>query len=279
MGRGATTPFLDKVAIVTGGASGIGRALCEELARSGAMVIVADIDGGGAERVAAGIVASGGRARAARVDVSQAEEIRELVDATTRDHGRLDFMFNNAGVGFWGEVRDTTLEQWRRVIDINLWGVVYGSTAAYAVMARQGFGHIVNTASLAGLISVPTVTPYATAKHAVVGFSTSLRAEAADLGVRVSVVCPGPVRTRFHESLALTDMTRDGPGYPAHALDAGKAAEIILRDVARNRAVIVFPFRARLTWMIYRWVPALIARLTRKSIRRLRASRRFTSAG
>lgn len=266
--------FNDKVAIVTGGASGIGRALCEELCRQGASVTVADIDGDGAERVADEMRACGGRARAAQVDVAVFDHVRDLVEATRKHQGRLDYMFNNAGVGLWGDVRRTTMEDWRRVIDVNLWGAVHGSVAAYAVMAEQGFGHIVNTASLAGLVPVPTVTAYATAKHGVVGLSLSLRAEAADLGVRVTTVCPGPVRTNFYDTVQLAGLDRSGRRLPASAVDAGVAARTILRGVERNKRLIVLPSRARWTMLLARLCPPALTYLTRKSVRRLRGSTR-----
>jgi NAD(P)-dependent dehydrogenase (short-subunit alcohol dehydrogenase family) len=185
-----------KVAIVTGGGSGIGAALSQELARRGARIVVADIDGDGAKRVATAIAGSGGRATASRVDVSQEQDIRRLVEDTASAYGRLDYQFNNAGIAIGGDIRDLTLDQWRRVLDVDLCGVLYGTLAAYPIMAGQGFGHIVNTSSGAGLLPTPLNAPYSTAKHAVVGLSLSLRLEGADLGVKVSVVCPGYVRTR-----------------------------------------------------------------------------------
>src|SRR5579871_5160429 len=142
-------PFRNRIALVTGGASGIGRALCQELARRGASIVVADIQFEGAREVASGINAAGGRAEAVYLDVTGEEEVRNLVDQTVLRWGRLDYIFNNAGIGVGGEVRDLALDHWRRAIDVNLWGVIYGSVGAYRVMLGQTSGHIVNIASLA----------------------------------------------------------------------------------------------------------------------------------
>ena len=184
-----------KVAVVTGAASGIGRALCEELARTHAAIIAADINIEGAEQVAANLSAGGANARAAALDVTDAAAVKALVKRTIAEYGRLDYMFNNAGICVGAEVRDMNLDHFRSVLDTNLYGVIYGSICAYEVMVKQGFGHIVNTASTAGLIPMPVMVPYTVTKFGVVGFSKSLRLEAAALGVKDSVVCPGFVRT------------------------------------------------------------------------------------
>ena len=161
--------FDGKVAIVTGGASGIGEAIGEELARRGARVVLADLDGEKAEQAAQGIAQAGGQARAERVDVSDAAQVQALVDGAFSREGRLDYMFNNAGIALFGEVRDMTLEQWERILQVNLHGVVHGVVAAYPRMVEQGSGHIVNTASMAGIAPTPGVTAYAMTKHGVVG--------------------------------------------------------------------------------------------------------------
>jgi NAD(P)-dependent dehydrogenase (short-subunit alcohol dehydrogenase family) len=262
----------DRVAIVTGGGAGLGRALCEALGAAGAVVFVADVDAEAAAVVAACIRAAGGRARDVCVEVADGAAVDAAVAQAVAEHGRLDFMFNNAGLGCWGDVRCFSDAQWQRLIDVNVWGAVHGSLAAYSVMAGQGFGHIVNTASLAGLIPVPTTIPYTAAKHAVVGLSVSLRQEAAAHGVRVTVVCPGPVRSAFHESLILARTSAGKRSYPTDALEAPAAARVILRGVAANRATIVFPLRARLTWMLYRGLPSLVLRLLRKSVGKLHGS-------
>jgi NAD(P)-dependent dehydrogenase (short-subunit alcohol dehydrogenase family) len=192
----ALRTFDGAVALVTGGASGIGRALGEALARRGGRVVLADRQGDLAQEVAARIRANGGQAAAEELDVTDFPATSRLVEGTFRGAGRLDYLFNNAGVGVVGEARLYALEDWYRVLDVNLRGVIHGVQAAYPVMLRQGFGHLLNTASFAGLFPSPLVVGYCATKHAVVGLSTSLRIEAAASGVRVSVLCPGPVRTQ-----------------------------------------------------------------------------------
>jgi NAD(P)-dependent dehydrogenase (short-subunit alcohol dehydrogenase family) len=273
--------FTGKVAIVTGGASGIGRGLCEELAREGARVIVADINAEAAAQTASRIAAGGHQAHPASLDVSREEDVRALVHSTAHEHGRLDYMFNNAGVGVLGEVKDMALEHWHCVLNVDLWGVIHGTTAAYAVMCSQGHGHIVNTASLLGLISGPTHVAYSAAKHAVVGLSTSLRAEAVKFGVKVSVVCPGFVQTGIWDTMTVLHdgaKRRHGATAPGSlrplqgpTFSPTQAAGAILCGVRRNREVIVFPRYARLLWWLYRLHPALLAPLDRKLLEVLRS--------
>jgi NAD(P)-dependent dehydrogenase (short-subunit alcohol dehydrogenase family) len=267
--------YQDRVAIVTGGASGIGKALCDELAAHGAFVVVADIDVERATQTAAAIRARNGRADACHLDVTHEQSVSTLVHQVASRHGRLDYLFNNAGISIAGDARDIGLDDWRRITDVNLWGVLHGTHAAYAIMARQSFGHIVNIASLAGLLTFPANVPYAMTKHAVTGLSLSLRAEAADLGVRVSVVCPGYVKSDIFQSSPMLNVPRDKvlAQIPFGLMDAAQAAKATLRGVARNQAVIVFPRYARILWWLYRLSPALLAPLERKTIRDFRAVR------
>jgi NAD(P)-dependent dehydrogenase (short-subunit alcohol dehydrogenase family) len=269
------SPFHNQVAIVTGGASGIGRALCEELARRGALAVVADINRDGAQAAASAIDAMGGRAVAAPLDVTCAVDVEHLVEDTVRQHGRLDYMFNNAGIGVAGEVRDLSLDHWRKTIDINLWGVIYGATAAYGVMLRQGSGHIVNIASAAGLIGEPGLAPYSVTKSAVVALSTALRSEAESMGVRVSVVCPGFVDTAIYDNAIGVKVDKDKflAKLPVRLVSAPDAARAILRGVERNQAIIVFPFYARLLWWLTRINPSALAGFHRKMLANLRATR------
>jgi NAD(P)-dependent dehydrogenase (short-subunit alcohol dehydrogenase family) len=198
-------------AMVTGGPSGIGRGLAEELAKRGCEVVLADLQIELAEEVAQEIRVSGGKAKAVKIDAADFPAMDRLVQETVKRTGRLDFIFNNAGVVIGGYVNRYGIEDWNQIVDVNLRGVINGIQATYKVMMEQGFGHIVNTASMAGLMVGPGNVAYTTTKHAVVGLSNSLRAEAAHMGVRVSVVCPGVIRTPILEGGKYGKMLIDIP--------------------------------------------------------------------
>ena len=266
----------NRSALVTGGASGIGRALCEQLAADGAFAIVADINIGQAEEVAAAIRQHGGRAEAVSLDVSREAEVQQVVSHVVAAHGRLDYMFNNAAVAIVGEIRDGNVADFRRVVDVNLFGVVHGTMAAYGVMRRQGFGHNVNISSVSGLMPTRILTAYSTTKWAIVCFSTAVRAEATGLGVRVSVACPGLVRTGMGGHNVYWNVRKEDhlAQLPLRwAIEPGKAAKAILRGVARNQEIIVFPFSACVAWWMYRACPLVFAPLVRRMLSRFRALR------
>jgi len=249
--------FRDRVAIVTGGASGIGRALCLELSRRGARVVAADINVAGATQVAAEISANGGTAEARAVDVTSSEAVDALVAGVVAAHGRLDYLFNNAGIAVAGEERDVTLDDWQRVFAVNLWGVVHGVRAAYPRMLRQGCGHIVNTASLAGLTPAPLEISYTASKYAVVGLSNALRIEAAAYGVRVSVVCPGLIDTPIAQHIEFRGIDRATMlGLTEQRLTAADVcARVILRGVEKNKPIIVVTPLAFALWWLTRLSP------------------------
>ncbi len=263
--------FDDAVAIVTGGASGIGRALAEALARLGATVVLGDRQAELAEEVAAGIRSHGGEARAEALDVADFPAVERLVRGTAEGHGRLDYIFNNAGIAIAGGVELYSLEDWYQVLDVNLRGVVHGVHAAYPVMCEQGFGHIVNTASLAGLTPTPMTVSYTATKHAVVGLSTALRIEAAAMGVHVSALCPGVIRTPILDGGKYGKILLDIPPdflqrfiERLQPIDAGRFAELALRRVAANQAIIIVPGRWKLIWWLHRLSPSLGRYLSRK---------------
>ena len=176
--------FKNKVVIVTGGASGIGFALCSELSKRGAKVILADIDSEGGVKGAETINKNAGLVIPVCVDATKETEITNLIRSTINEYGKLDYVFNNAGLGGDMDFRNVTIEHWKRMVDLNLWSVIYGTTAAYKVMVEQGFGHIINTASISGLIPTPAKVLYNTTKAAVISLSTTLRYEALNLGLK-----------------------------------------------------------------------------------------------
>jgi NAD(P)-dependent dehydrogenase (short-subunit alcohol dehydrogenase family) len=272
--------FRDAVAIITGGASGIGKAIAEALAKRGCSVVVADLQIGLAEELANTLASRGAKAKAAQVDVADFWSVKRVVDETRSSWGRLDFMFNNAAIAVAGELRDHTIEAWDRVIDVNLKGVVNGVQAAYPLMLEQGFGHIVNTASMQGLTTSPLSASYSTTKHAVVGLSKALRAEAWASGIRVSVLCPGVIRTPLLEGgahgilLQPNDLPRLAEAQRRRLslqqferlrpMDPSRFADKVLEQLARDRAIIIFPSWWRILWWIERISPSLGILLARK---------------
>jgi meso-butanediol dehydrogenase/(S,S)-butanediol dehydrogenase/diacetyl reductase len=185
--------FSGKVAIVTGGASGIGAATARRLHGEGACVLIADVNGALGEALAQELGAE--RALYRHVDVSSWEDIQGMVDGAVAAFGRVDILFNNAGVGSFAATPQLSVEEWRRVIDIDLTGVFYGCRAAIPVMKAQGGGAIINTASASGLAGDYSFAAYNAAKGGVVNYTRAAGIDHARDGVRINAVCPGPVDT------------------------------------------------------------------------------------
>ena len=269
--RGIRT-FQGSVAVITGGASGIGRALGEELARRGAAeIVIADVQTALAEETAETIRRAGARATVVTTDVRDADAVERVIESAQRRAGRLDYVFNNAGTGVMGEAHLLEKRDWDLTIDINVRGLVNVIRSAYPRLVAQGYGHLVNTASVAGLIGSPFLSAYVGSKHFVVGVSKSMRIEAAEHGVRVTALCPGAVRTplltggsigrslyEMSDARKLSWWERFRPG------DVDVFAKQALDAVAKNEGVIVLPKHNRIGVALFRMVPGLEEKIVSK---------------
>ncbi|MDT5347738.1 MAG: hypothetical protein QOH91_1025 [Mycobacterium sp.] len=265
-----------KIAFVTGGASGIGAALATKLADGGAEVWIADRQVDLAQELAQRLSSGGAKAHAIELDVRSYSSFEHAVAEAEQQSGRIDYLFNNAGIGIGGEVDSYTLDDWNDVFDVNLRGVVHGIQAVYPIMIRQRSGHIVNTASLAGLVAAPASASYTATKHAVVGISKVLRVEAARHGVQVSVLCPGAIRTpiltfgKYGRYNGVSDEQMLKFWEPFRPMAPEKFAERALRAVLRGDAIIVLPAWWKALWYLDRLSPALSMRAAKLSLKRIR---------
>ena len=191
-----------RVAVVTGGASGIGRGLAERFAAESMRVVLADIEEPPLRETVRAIQGAGGEAMAVTCDVSSWPSVEALRDACTRAYGPADVLCNNAGVAATGTMADLSLESWEWCLGVNVWGVIHGCRAFLGAMIERGSGHIVNTASILGHLSSAGLGPYNVSKHGVVAISETLHAEmlAQSTGVGVTCLCPGLVSTNILDS-------------------------------------------------------------------------------
>jgi NAD(P)-dependent dehydrogenase (short-subunit alcohol dehydrogenase family) len=215
----------DKVCVVTGGASGIGLALCTRFAAEGGHVVLSDLRQDSCEQHAAPIGAF-----PVAADVSREEDIEHLVDATIEHFGRIDLFVSNAGIGIDGGL-DTTNDQWHKIIDINLMAEVWAAKHAVPHMLEQGSGYLLNTASAAGLLVIFDTVSYTVTKHAAIGFTEWLAAVYGERGIGVSLLVPAAVKTPI---LAGKDDTPEGQD----AITTDQLADIVMEGLAEERFMI-----------------------------------------
>lgn len=230
-------PFRDRVAVITGGAGGIGFALAEAFAARGAKLALADIDESALAERTQTLAARGTEVLAVRTDVTQRASVAALADAVWAHFGAAHLVCNNAGIALAGPLLEATPEDWRLTMDINFWGVVHGIDAfAPRLVAQQQGGHIVNTASMAGLVGMQWLGVYCASKFAVVGLSESLRRELAAHGIGVSVLCPMIVETGIVENSLRMRGKQAPAAAPASQPPAGamKGGVITAKEVAQR---------------------------------------------
>ena len=274
--------FARKVVVITGASSGIGEALALRLAGEGAWLALAARRTERLEALAGVCIKKGGRALALPTDVSDETACRDMVDRTIAEYGRLDMLVNNAGItvgALLTELPDLTL--FRRVMDVNFLGAVFCTYYALSHL-KQAAGRVVNVASLGALMPIPGNTSYIASKHAMLGFSDSLRMELAQSGVSVTLICPFWVATEFHESMMDRLGRPRGEGgraiYTRRTMTADRCASLLMEAARkRKRQVVMAPGK------IVQWgrllAPALIDRLIIKAffllaVRRAETARR-----
>ena len=274
--RGSSGPFAGRVAVITGGGSGIGRATALAFAERGATVVVCDLDLEAATRTAelAGLL--GPAAHAYRVDVADEAAMEEFAASVTGRHGIASIVVNNAGVGHAGTFLATTEAEWRRVLDVNLWGVIHGCRAfGSRMVAAGGTGRIVNVASAAGYLPAKDLTAYATSKAAVIMMSDCLRGELASTGIGVTVICPGFVNTNITRTTTfsgLSSQEQDAQRNRATRLYARrnyppeKVADAIVKAVLHKRAMVPVTPEARAGRWLARFSPATTRVAARQSL-------------
>jgi NAD(P)-dependent dehydrogenase (short-subunit alcohol dehydrogenase family) len=267
-GQADKKPFSGRLVVITGGGSGIGRATALAFARRGAQIVVCDIDLDTARRTAELAGRSGLAGHARKADVSDGTAMETLAAEVISAHGVPDILVNNAGIGHYGTFLETTEDEWRRVLDVNLWGVIHGCRAFGTPMARRGKGgHIVNVASGAAYTPSKVWAAYATSKAAVVMASDCLRGELASSGVGVSVICPGFVNTNIIQATtfsALSPEQREASrakmlrGYARRNYPPEKVARQIVAAVLRRRAMVPVTAEAKATRLLSRVAPGLM---------------------
>jgi NAD(P)-dependent dehydrogenase (short-subunit alcohol dehydrogenase family) len=252
-----------KVIIVTGSASGLGRAISIYAGKLSAIVVATDINLEGAQETKRQVDVSGGIGEALQTDVTDETLVTTMIHDVKKRHGKIDFIFNNAGYAQNGEFQDITPEDFKKVIDVNFWGVVYGTRACYPIMIEQGYGTIANVTSLAGLIPGGLMTAYSSAKYAATGFTLNLRSEAKQYGVHVVAVCPGYLETPMHAnadnvSEYIKSHDKEYRSKKHRYPTAEKVVGNLMRGVFHNRAIVVTPYIHLPFWWLYRIAPGAV---------------------
>jgi NAD(P)-dependent dehydrogenase (short-subunit alcohol dehydrogenase family) len=259
--------------LITGAGSGLGLALAHRYARSGARVACIDLVADRAEAAAAVLSGSGHLAHIA--DVGDDASMQTLHDRILHEWGGLDVLINNAGIASVGSMVETTMEEWRRVLDIDLLGVVRGCRLFLPAMLAARSGQIINTASFAGLASAPGMMSYGVAKAGVVALSDQLRAETHHSGVRVSVICPAFFRTNLMDTAIASERvkTRVEKMMDTSPDTLDGVADSVFASAERGEFMIIPTKREPMRWRIKRWFPALYFRNVRKlAAQRVRAT-------
>ena len=243
--------FAGKVAIVTGAASGIGLGLAREISKQGGRVAMIDIDIMRLDK--ATVDFPPGTYEKKIADVTNFEALKKCFSEIKERFGKIDYLFNNAGIGGTLPFGEATLEQWRRIVDLNLYGVIHGMMAMLPIMKEQNEGYIVNTSSIAGIIPFPGQTLYNTTKYAVTGLSLTVEKELLANNISISIVCPGMVNTRiFYKPIIGPEAPEEYVKIPKEAISVDSAVSDIVKGILKRRKIIITPGFLRGIYLRYR---------------------------
>lgn len=232
--------FKDQVAVVTGAASGIGLGLAKEIVSQGGIVALFDKDKDRLNAVSADFPKQSTLVKS--VDVTSFEEIQAGLVEVKKTFGSIHFMFNNAGIGGTLPILDATMEQWDSIIKLNLYGVINGVMAVLPLMKEQKSGYIINTSSISGIIPFPGQALYNTTKFAVTGFSLSLEKELQEMGINISIICPGMVKTRiFYKPILGAEAPEEMVKIPKEAISVEEAVQDIVKGIQKKTRIIITP--------------------------------------
>lgn len=268
--------FKNKVVVITGAGSGIGRATAIAFARQEAILVIADKDEQRLKAVQNEIEDIGSRAIIKQLDVSDKTQVQELAHSVIQEFGRVDILHNNAGVSVGGKIEDSSLEDWEWLLNINLWGVIYGIYYFLPYMIKQKYGHIINTSSVLGLAATPATGIYSTAKFAIVGLGEALRPELNRYGIGVTTVCPGIINTRIVlDGRIKTDVYSKSKKenvisfFQNHGKPPEAVAKAILKGIKRNKAIVTVGLEATVSWYLKRISPSFYNALMKFLARKL----------
>lgn len=225
--------FNQKVCVVTGAASGIGFAITKALLEKEAIVFLADIDEEKLQAAKEKLINFADRIHLQPTDVTSAAAVQNLIQSARDYAGHLDFVFNNAGIGIIVPWDQMTLEKWQQIMDVNLWSVIYGMHYTVPIMREQGFGHIINTSSVAALLNTPYQEAYVATKAAVTGLGEALRYQLSPENIYITTIHPGNTATEMFK--------KNNSEIPADAVPVDEAAEIILNAVEKKEGIVIFP--------------------------------------
>jgi NAD(P)-dependent dehydrogenase (short-subunit alcohol dehydrogenase family) len=248
-----------KNVVITGAASGLGRAIALSLAKRGWRILVSDINMAGSKITLEMVEKAGGEGETFECDVTKLDDIRRMADFAFEKWNRIDLLVNNAGVAAGGVVGDIPMEDWHWIVNTNFWGMLYGCHEFVPRMKSQGGGHIVNVSSAAGFVSLPEMASYNVTKAAIISLSETLKSELAPHNIGITVVCPTFFKTNLLETMRYTDEFQKmfaETAFENGRLSAEKIAEMTVRAVEKNKLYLIPQVVGKVQWLMKRFSPS-----------------------